>query len=496
MRRPVVALTGAAVTAAAVIAALAIPAAAGTGTVTVAPDTSGAISADYVAALQRDLGITADQARVRIANEDRASRTELALRKQLGTSFAGAYVSADGASFTVNVTDQAAATKVRAAGASAKVVKRSERSLDAAKASLDAHGAKAPDSVAGWYVDVYTNTVVVIAKAGTTKAASDFAAASGADLSAVRVVTSSESPRTMIDVIGGNAYFIGGGRCSVGFSVSGGFVTAGHCGSTGQSTTQPSGTFAGSSFPGNDYAWVRVASGNTMRPWVNRYNGTNITVAGSQEAAVGASICRSGSTTGWHCGTIQAKNSTVNYPQGTVTGLTRTDVCAEPGDSGGSWLSGQQAQGVTSGGSGNCTSGGTTYFQPVNEILNAYGLTLLTGSGGTSSPPPPTSGTCSSYPNVYTGSLSSGGSAYQPNGSYFYSSRSGTHQGCLDASSSSVDFDLYLQKWSGSSWVTVASGTSAGPDETVSYNGTAGYYRYRVHAYSGSSTYTLGIRVP
>ena len=67
----------------------------------------------------------------------------------------------------------------------------------------------------------------------------------------------------------------------------------------------------------------------------------------------------------------------MTYPQGTVTGLTRTNVCAEPGDSGGSFISGSQAQGVTSGGSGNCTSGGTTYFQPVNEILSAYGLTLV-----------------------------------------------------------------------------------------------------------------------
>ncbi len=53
-------------------------------------------------------------------------------------------------------------------------------------------------------------------------------------------------------------------------------------------------------------------------------------------------------------------------------------MCAEPGDSGGSLLAGNQAQGVTSGGSGDCTSGGTTYFQPVNEILQTYGLRLLT----------------------------------------------------------------------------------------------------------------------
>ena len=37
-----------------------------------------------------------------------------------------------------------------------------------------------------------------------------------------------------------------------------------------------------------------------------------------------------------------------------------------------------QAQGVTSGGWGNCASGGETWFQPINEILNRYGLTLHT----------------------------------------------------------------------------------------------------------------------
>ena len=103
-----------------------------------------------------------------------------------------------------------------------------------------------------------------------------------------------------------------------------------------------------------------------------------MTVGGSAEAAVGASVCRSGSTTGWRCGTIQAKNQTVRYSQGAVYGMTRTNACAEPGDSGGSWISGNQAQGVTSGGSGNCSSGGTTYFQPVNEILSRYGLSLVT----------------------------------------------------------------------------------------------------------------------
>jgi streptogrisin C len=493
MNRKIATLTGVAL-AAAVVGALAVAPAAGgaAGTplgVPAAPGRDGDDPApEIIAAVQRDFGLTPEQARARLDNEAKASRTELALRKELGTSFGGAYLDATATTLTVNVTNNGAANRVRRAGATPRLVARNEAALDAVKAELDK--ATAPPSVAGWYVDVQTNTVTVLAR---DVAAAEAFAASGVASGAVRVIATDEQPRTLIDVIGGNAYFIGGSRCSVGFSVNGGFVTAGHCGSTGASTSQPSGTFAGSSFPGNDYAWVNVGSDDTPRGLVNNYSGGTVSVSGSTEASVGASVCRSGSTTGWHCGTIQAKNSTVNYPQGTVTGLTRTNVCAEPGDSGGSWLSGSQAQGVTSGGSGNCTSGGTTYFQPVNEILSVYGLTLVTGGG--TPPPTPPPGACSSYPNVYTGSLSSGGVAYQPNGTYYQTTGTRTHTGCLDATSSSVDFDLYLQKWNGSSWTTVRSSTSPGPDETFSYTGTAGYYRFAVHAYSGSSSYTLGIRL-
>jgi streptogrisin C len=89
------------------------------------------------------------------------------------------------------------------------------------------------------------------------------------------------------------------------------------------------------------------------------------------------------------------------YAQGSVSGLSRSNACAEPGDSGGSWISGNQAQGVTSGGSGNCSSGGTMWFQPVNEILGAYGLTLTTSGGGssTSSLVSDWNGTCIDVPN-------------------------------------------------------------------------------------------------
>src|SRR5690606_5075289 len=192
-----------------------------------------------------------------------------------------------------------------------------------------------------WYVDVTTNSVVV--QAPTPEAGEALAAAAGVAKSAVKVAVSAESPQPFMDIIGGSAYYIGSSRCSVGFAVTRGstpgFVTAGHCGRAGSRTTNPTGTFQGSSFPGNDYAWV-ATPGHNPTPYVRGSGGSLVTVRGSAQASVGSSICRSGSTTGWRCGTIQQHNATVRYAQGTVSGLTRTSACAEPGASGGSFISG------------------------------------------------------------------------------------------------------------------------------------------------------------
>ncbi|MBN6039217.1 S1 family peptidase [Amycolatopsis sp. 195334CR] len=478
MARRLVALLGAAVAASGVITAMTVTAAvAGT-------------SAEVLSAMQRDLGLTAGQAATRLSDEDRAAKTDRLLRKKLSHGYGGSWYDPAKAKLVVAVTGEAAAHTARADGAEAVVVSRTEAQLDALKSQLDNRGKASPRTVAGWYVDVPSNKIVLLSRGEALGAAHSFVADSGVPADAVRVLASTESPRPLIDVVGGNAYYIGAGtRCSIGFSVTDGFVTAGHCGNTGASTSQPTGQFVGSSFPGNDYAYVRVAAGNTPVGAVNNYSGGRVAVAGSQDAPVNSSICRSGSTTGWRCGTIQARNSSVTYPQGTVSGLIRTSACAEPGDSGGSAISGSQAQGVTSGGSGNCSSGGTTYFQPVNEILQTYGLTLVTDGGG--NPP----GGCDDAENTYTGNLTSGSSAYQPNGGSYTTTTTGAHQGCL-AGPSGTDYDLYLQKRNGTTWTNVASGTTPEASETVNYTGTAGTYRWRVHAYSGSGAYTLGTTTP
>ncbi|AGS71215.1 carbohydrate-binding protein [Streptomyces collinus] len=346
-------------------------------------------------AMRRDLGLTAPQARHRLVNEAEAGATAGRLRVALGARFAGAWVrGAESGTLTVATTDARDAAAIRARGARAVVVRHSLASLDAAKGRLDrAAGRHATTDTPVWYVDVRTNALVV--QAVRPAAVRPLLAAAGVDPALVRSVKSAERPRPLYDLRGGDAYYIDSStRCSIGFPVTRGtqqgFASAGHCGRAGSTTTGSNrvaqGTFQASVFPGNDMSWV-AANGNwTATPYVN---GSSAQVTGSTQATVGASVCRSGSTTGWHCGTVQQLNSSVTYQEGTVSGVTRTSVCAEPGDSGGSFISGSQAQGVTSGGSGDCTSGGTTFFQPVNPILQSYGLTLKTTASGPGDPGDP-----------------------------------------------------------------------------------------------------------
>jgi len=110
-------------------------------------------------------------------------------------------------------------------------------------------------------------------------------------------------------------------------------------------------------------------------------------------------------------------------------------------------------------------------------------------------PPPPPSG-CG-LAQSYTGSLSGTGDYdYQPNGTYYQSTVSGTHRGCLRGPTSGADFDLYLYKWNGSSWSLVARSEGTSASEDIAYSGTAGYYLWEVYSYSGSGSYQFGLTRP
>ncbi|MEU1118051.1 MULTISPECIES: carbohydrate-binding protein [unclassified Streptomyces] len=383
------------------------------------PAAVGSTSPQVLPAMRRDLGLTAAQAEVRLVNEAEAGAVAGALHNALGRDFAGAWVhGATSARLTVATTDASDVPAIEARGAEAKVVEHSVAQLTAAQGKLDR---EASYDVPVRYVDVRANVVVV--RAVRASAADSLVAAAGVDPSLVRVERTKERPRPLYDLVGGEAYYMGGGRCSIGFPVTKGaqqgFATAGHCGRAGTATSGynqvTQGTFQASVFPGMDMAWVATNSQWTATPYVKGQGGQRVGVGGSTQSPVGASVCRSGSTTGWHCGTIQQHNTSVTYPEGTISGVTRTSVCAEPGDSGGSFISGSQAQGVTSGGSGNCSSGGTTFYQPINPLLQQFGLTLKTTGGGDPGPGDPDPGGTWAAGKVYApgDTVTYGGSTYR-----------------------------------------------------------------------------------
>ncbi|MFE4693242.1 S1 family peptidase [Streptomyces sp. NPDC056749] len=238
-----------------------------------------------------------------------------------------------------------------------------------------------------WYTEASTGKVVVTVDSTVTAAEIAKIEKSVTDSGAKADIK--RTPGTFNKLIaGGQAIYAGGGRCSLGFNVRSGStyyaLTAGHCteiGSTwytnsGQTTTL--GTRAGSSFPTNDYGLIRHSNSAAADGRVYLYNGSYQDITTAANPTVGQAVKRSGSTTGVHSGTVTGLNATVNYGSGDIVyGMIQTNVCAEPGDSGGSLFAGSTALGLTSGGSGNCTSGGTTFFQPVVEALNAYGVSVF-----------------------------------------------------------------------------------------------------------------------
>ncbi|WP_328336146.1 alpha-lytic protease prodomain-containing protein [Streptomyces violaceus] len=352
-------------------------------------------SAPVLRALERDLGLTPAQASLRLVNEAEAGTRAGRLRNALGNRFAGAWLRGTTAQELVVATTKATdVPAIKAQGAKAAVVKKTLRDLQAAKKKLDGAAARANTrDTPLWYVDIPANRVAVEARSNAAAAA--FVKAAGLDSKSVGVTVTADRPRLMADVTGGDAYYVNGSaRCSIGFSVTKGarqgFASAGHCGKKGATTTgfnqAEQGTFHASTFPGKDMSWVAVNDQWTTTPNVRVEGEQKVQVTGSVQALVGAAVCRSGSTSGWHCGKIEQHDVSVSYAEGGVDGLTRTTVCAAPGDSGGPYVAGLQAQGVTSGGTGDCKSGGTTLYQPVNPLLSDFGLTLETTAAEAAAP--------------------------------------------------------------------------------------------------------------
>lgn len=308
------------------------------------------------------------------------------LTSRFGPAIAGAFYDAQAGQIIVNVVnggghDNTVIVQVKKTGAVARAVDNSTAELTSAVRTLKAR-ATIPGTA--WAVDPKTNEILVTAD--STVAADDMATLEatvkslGDGVARIRKTAGEFKPF----VAGGDAIFSSGARCSLGFNVtasdgSPAFLTAGHCGVAFEqwSDTEdgdPIATVDQATFPGDgDFALVKYDDPDTDAPSeVAVGDDASVPIVQADDATVGLQVFRMGSTTGLHDGTVTGLDATVNYEEGSVTGLIQTDVCAEPGDSGGPLFTEDgSAIGLTSGGSGDCTSGGETFFQPVTTALAA-----------------------------------------------------------------------------------------------------------------------------
>ncbi|MFF8103369.1 S1 family peptidase [Streptomyces sp. NPDC016640] len=191
-----------------------------------------------------------------------------------------------------------------------------------------------------------------------------------------------------VTVRGGDTLYSTGTRCTVGFNARSGSalyaLVPGRCAQGARTwyadaaLTVGVGVTAGVGFPDGDYASVRYTNTAVAYPGEVSLGGGSGTrdITHAANPTVGQSVCHVGRTTGHRCGTVQAVNLTIDHGGGTVHRVFRSTICSEPGDTGGPAFSGGTALGIIVAGSGNCGSGGFTYYQLVTEWLSASGLSI------------------------------------------------------------------------------------------------------------------------
>lgn len=401
-RKAVSAIGGLAVIALGLSVAHAASAGAGQAPPSPAPDA-------VVNGLADGLGISTERARIRLVQQDDAHRVLESLPAPLRGRLAGRWFDARTGKLTVAVASAADASQARAAGADATLVARSADELGMLHRSVGKLAGRHVPGLSSFGIDDAANVVQVsvdpkVKSPVTTRFLQRVRAlGAGVQVRTVRNVPVQQAGEVQSgEVRAGDPWWPGGeSNCSVGFPATdaqGGkhFVTAGHCtndanqaayGASGQQNRLGTSNVGGSrsvNAEEGDMGVVAVTeAGWTISAAVNTWGRPAVTVTGSAEAIVGDAVCHSGNTApNWECGQVTKVNEDVDYGH-IVKGLTITTACSQGGDSGGAWLRGDQAVGLHSGAvNGNsCPAGDNAIFQPVNEALTKWGLTLYTGSG-------------------------------------------------------------------------------------------------------------------
>ncbi|WP_177224490.1 fibronectin type III domain-containing protein [Lentzea flaviverrucosa] len=336
------------------------------------------------------------------------------LSQDLRGRLAGHWFDSAAGKLTVAVPDEQAARQARAEGINAVVVRRSAADLEKLLGDVKKLIGDGVPGVYSWGVDVRDNQVdVTVNTTRETEATERFLEKARALGDGVHVSETKSQQRQQAGTVqAGSPWWPGSETyCSVGFAATdanGGkhFLTAGHCtndanqaayGQSGQQnrigTSNVGGSRSVNAREGDMGVVAVTEAGWNLSAAVNTWGQPAITVTGSAEAMVGDRVCHSGNTSKWQCGEVKYTNKAVDYGGGLVIeGLTWTTACSKGGDSGGAWLLGDKAVGLHDGGPSQCVQNPTndadlSIFQPVNEALRKWNLTLVTGGSDDTAAP-------------------------------------------------------------------------------------------------------------
>lgn len=272
------------------------------------------------------------------------------------------------------------------------------------------------DGIVDSYLD--GTTLVVIASDPATAAAAS-AAGARVELGEPRPPADPVTVYPMADLRGGEPYLYTVGsslyRCTTGFagrdsSGSPRILTAGHCSGADTGTrnhltfrypndTQRVQTSIGPGVSGsfrfgggydhgllsvtNTAAWQLVPQVSTWGYGASAPGTSPLTVRDAMPPIAGATVCKSGSTSGWTCGPVTAAVALAQFsPTVQATGMFAR-LCMLGGDSGGAALIGTAAVGINSGSTaadGPCTSTSEGFFTHVHGSAS-YTAQSLYGSG-------------------------------------------------------------------------------------------------------------------
>jgi hypothetical protein len=368
-----------------------LTAGAAVGAVFLAPSATAAPQYDsaMVEALAVELGTTPSQAAARLDQQQRLTG-KLAALQAAGVSTDGAYFDRTGALIVATSSPD----KVKSAGLTPRAAVRGERALNRLSGQVERAIGAELTQVQSWGPDLERDQVVVTVEPGASDAlVSKLSALDGVTVErgAARVVPQADVvPGRIMDLVPGT-------NCSLGFTGTRNgakvMLTAGHCVVSNPDVLDANGTHigkgVGTRFPSVDMGIMNIDAEDTPRGYVDTRMSSTVAIRGMSKAPVGTTICKAGNTTGWTCGKITHYNQSVRYSSESVTttGLARATVCTEGGDSGGAYISGNTAQGMTSGGpsgsecgfnQGANATGSYSFYQPVVDAANFYGVTLTT----------------------------------------------------------------------------------------------------------------------